>query len=249
MRLDILGCGTIIQYPPDLKNNSGYLIDRELLFDCGGGILRALRETGLNPASLRYIFLSHYHLDHVADIPLLLMARYLSPDKSEVALKIYGPGDLNGWYGRMASFGGSWVEKVPVRLTVLDGDINIAGKTISYAETGHTDDSVCYRIGDQDGSSLFYSSDSGECDALVRMGRRCDIGLFEASSTEERMIGGHLTPAQAGRIARESGIKKLILTHMYPDVTPEYARRHAAEHFSGEIIVAKDGMCIETGLS
>lgn len=246
MRLDILGCGTIVQYAPDLRNCSGYLIDREILFDCGGGILRALRETGLNPSSLKYLFCSHYHLDHVADIPLLLMARYLSPDDTNSPLEIFGPGDLSGWFSRLASFSGSWVEKVPVRLTVLPEEVTISGKTISHADTGHTEDSVCYRITAHNGS-IFYSGDSGECDALIQMSHQCDVGLFEASNTNERLVDGHLTPAAAGRIAGQAGVKRLILTHRYPDVTPEYALSQATAHFSGGIIVAKDGMCIETG--
>ena len=247
MRLDILGCGTIIQQVPDLKNCSGYLVDREVLFDCGGGILRALRKSGLNISSLRYIFLSHYHLDHVADIPLLLMARYLSIDQAGGPLEIYGPGDLAGWFGRMAAFCGSWAEKVPVRLQVLNRDVRIGDKIITFARTGHTDDSVCYRVTGHDGQSIFYSGDTGDCEALIEMSFRCDLALFESSNTEERLIDGHLTPDLAGRIASRAGVNRLILTHRYPDVLPDYARRHAARHFSGEIIVAKDGMRFETG--
>ncbi len=41
--------------------------------------------------------------------------------------------------------------------------------------------------------------------------------LLECSCPEGHKVAGHLTPSLAGRIARESGCKSLVLTHIYPE--------------------------------
>ena len=66
MDLDILGCGTII--PGEHRSPcSGYLIDNQLLIDCGPGIWHALCKNNLNISCLDYILLSHFHIDHCSD--------------------------------------------------------------------------------------------------------------------------------------------------------------------------------------
>ena len=52
---------------------------------------------------------------------------------------------------------------------------------------------------------------------------------------------GHLTAAQAGRVAAEGGVRTLVLTHFsqrYAD--PDAFGAEAARHFDGEIVVAAD---------
>lgn len=52
---------------------------------------------------------------------------------------------------------------------------------------------------------------------------------------------GHLTAAQAARVARECGVRRLVLAHFsqrYPD--PELFRREAEDVFDGELVVTAD---------
>ncbi len=54
----------------------------------------------------------------------------------------------------------------------------------------------------------------------------------------------HTRVDAAAAIARESGIKRLVLTHLVPGEVPERLKAEAAAHFSGEIIIAADELSL-----
>jgi ribonuclease BN (tRNA processing enzyme) len=51
----------------------------------------------------------------------------------------------------------------------------------------------------------------------------------------------HLTPEQAGELARDAKARRLVLTHFYPPVEAADPGRVAGTRFAGAITVAKDG--------
>jgi ribonuclease BN (tRNA processing enzyme) len=53
-------------------------------------------------------------------------------------------------------------------------------------------------------------------------------------------VDGHMTPKLAARVAKEAGIKKLILTHFYPEVENEPIVEIIKKEFSGEVILGSD---------
>lgn len=76
---------------------------------------------------------------------------------------------------------------------------------------------------------LAYSGDSGPCDALTGPAARADVFLGEADLDEHREGERvHLTPEDAGRIAREAGVRELLVTHVGPTPTREAAARAGA---------------------
>ena len=66
-------------------------------------------------------------------------------------------------------------------------------------------------------------------------------GRYSFSLPEPLAVDIHLTPAQAGELAREAGAGRLVLTHFYPPVEPSDPARKAAERFKGPIVAARDG--------
>ncbi len=58
-------------------------------------------------------------------------------------------------------------------------------------------------------------------------------------------VEGHLNAILAGKIARESNCKKLILTHFYPICDDYDILGQCKEEFSGDIILAEDLMTTE----
>lgn len=95
------------------------------------------------------------------------------------------------------------------------------------------------------GQIVAFVMDTGVCDAAVELAADADMLVIESTflSTEEPLAveAGHLTAAQAGRVAADAGVRRLVLTHFsqrYPEVAP--FAEEAAQHFPGDIVLADD---------
>ena len=99
------------------------------------------------------------------------------------------------------------------------------------------------------GQIVAYVMDTGICAEAVELAADADLLVIEATflSAEEEIAryAGHLTAADAGRIAAEAGVRCLVLTHFsqrYTDLRP--FADEAASRFSGDIVLAADLMRI-----
>jgi ribonuclease BN (tRNA processing enzyme) len=61
------------------------------------------------------------------------------------------------------------------------------------------------------------------------------------SLPDERAIAIHLSPTQAGALARAAGARRLVLTHFYPAIEGTDPASVAARAFGGEVSAANDG--------
>ena len=57
----------------------------------------------------------------------------------------------------------------------------------------------------------------------------------------------HLSSRQAADHAREAGVGKLVLTHIWPSLDHEISKDQAAEEYAGPIESAVEGMRFEVG--
>lgn len=95
------------------------------------------------------------------------------------------------------------------------------------------------------GQKFAFVMDTRMCDAVYDLAADVDLLVIEATFlTDDAELAsqyGHLTARQAGEVAAQCNVRRLVLTHFsqrYPD-----ARRHraeAAEQFDGDIVVAED---------
>jgi ribonuclease Z len=95
------------------------------------------------------------------------------------------------------------------------------------------------------GQRFAFVMDTRLCDGVYALAERADLLVIEATflAGEAALAAtyGHLTAGQAGRVAAESGVRTLVLTHFsqrYRDAAAFHAE--AAAHFSGPIVVAED---------
>jgi ribonuclease Z len=95
------------------------------------------------------------------------------------------------------------------------------------------------------GQIVSFVMDTGWCDEAVQLAQDADLLICEStfSRADESLARAyrHLTAADAGRLAEAAGARRLVLTHFsqrYGDLEP--LGREAAEHFGGEIVVARE---------
>ncbi len=118
------------------------------------------------------------------------------------------------------------------------GDLRLA-----FAQTRHFVSAFAVRAEAGD-ASVVYSADTAPCKAVIDLARDATIFLCEAAlglSTEagER---GHTSASEAGEMARQAGVDRLVLTH-YGEAEPGDALVEAAKRqFQGPVVLADDGM-------
>jgi ribonuclease Z len=97
------------------------------------------------------------------------------------------------------------------------------------------------------GQRFAFIMDTRLCDAAFALADRADMVVCESTFlAEDAALApdyGHLTAAEAGRIAAEAGARLLVLTHFsqrYAHQEPRRFADEAATAFGGEIVVAAD---------
>ncbi|MFF5130358.1 ribonuclease Z [Streptomyces syringium] len=98
------------------------------------------------------------------------------------------------------------------------------------------------------GQRFAFVMDTRLCDGVYELAEGCDLLVIESTFLDEdeqlAVEHGHLTAGQAARVAAESGVRHLVLTHFSqrysdPAVFEQQAR---AAGFDGELTVARDLM-------
>ncbi|MFC5670924.1 MBL fold metallo-hydrolase [Streptomyces incanus] len=93
-----------------------------------------------------------------------------------------------------------------------------------------------------EGKSFASSGDSGLCAALTRLARDADLFRCEADLDGHHEGGqAHLTPEDAGAVARAPGARELLVTQAGPTLTPEAATARAAVSSGGPTATAREG--------
>ncbi|WP_030423382.1 ribonuclease Z [Streptomyces sp. NRRL F-5065] len=96
------------------------------------------------------------------------------------------------------------------------------------------------------GQRFAFVMDTRLCEGAYDLAEGCDLLVIESTflgEDEELAVEhGHLTAAQAAGVAREAGVRHLVLTHFsqrYGD-PEEFARQARAAGYEGELTVARD---------
>ncbi|MGQ0506487.1 MAG: ribonuclease Z [Myxococcaceae bacterium] len=101
------------------------------------------------------------------------------------------------------------------------------------------------------GRRLVISGDTRPCAALVAAAQDADLLIHESTFSDDEQERAletkHSTAREAGRVAKEAGAKRLILTHLSSrhDMDPLRLLHQAREEFAGTLEVASDGLTVE----
>ncbi|MDF1665127.1 MAG: MBL fold metallo-hydrolase [Planctomycetota bacterium] len=245
--ITILGSGTALATP--LRNCPSYLIrsSQSTLLDCGSGTMKQLAVNNQDFHKVHNIFLTHPHLDHVADLAPLLFARR-NPDLLESAkLEVTGWPGFKDHYQKLIDLHGRWVQDKRQLLSIQESDQNTQIRDdfkITSQRVDHMPGALGYRIQFNDGPSLAYSGDTDLCDAIVSLAQDIDVLILECSFPDHLKVKGHLTPKECGQIARQAKCKTLVLSHFYPVCDDHDIEAMCRKQWDGELILAEDNLTL-----
>jgi ribonuclease BN (tRNA processing enzyme) len=246
MRLTVLGSGTNV-HPK--RAAAGYLVetDQVLLFDFGPRALMNLIAVGADRHRLRHLFITHHHTDHFADFftfffDALFHAKFVAP---RPALTIYGPRGTRRLFGALLKVMPGF-SSAPFRVTInelTDRAITLGKTRVTAGTVVHRPDLHCqgYRV-EHAGAALAYSGDAEYCEGLVALCRDADVAVLDCSFPIQRPGAGHMHARDCGRVAREAGVKRLVLSHFYPVAERYDVKAQAGQEFGGRITKARDRM-------
>lgn len=248
----VVGCGTVV--PEGDRAQSCYWVevqDSRVLFDCGPGALQALARLDLEWGATTDLVITHFHTDHVGEIPGLMFAlTHGLATGRRVPLQVWGPAGTVEWFRRVTeAFGAFMLDPgfpVEVREIAPDDEVRLVhGGTLRAHKTPHTDESLAYRLGDGEGA-VGYTGDTGPSRTLGGFMRGVSALVTECSLPDEQVSENHMSPSRVATLAAAADPGTLILTHMYPYLRGmgDVAGDVRADGFEGRIEVAWEGLRI-----
>ena len=224
--------GTVAPFAYGKNNCPGYLVKygkRKILLDCGNGIT-SLMDFPEDLQNLE-IFVSHFHPDHFGDLMSIAQAALVYSRFGYVKenIKVHLPEDNGYIFKYFQSLSREYpIEVIPYRSINKDySDMKIETMT-----TKHDIPTSAFKISASAGT-LVYSADTGNIDKLVEFAGGADLFICEATFLrgQQRVEDHHLYAYEAGRIAKLAKVRKLLLTHFWPEIDKQLYVEEAKEYF------------------
>ena len=144
----------------------------------------------------------------------------------------------------MDGFAGSWVykdnESITIKELKANDEIILGGCRVSCHSTYHQPNSLGYRFRSDSGKIFSYTGDTDRGDRLIPLLKDADIAVAECSFPDSSKVKGHMTPSEIAQIAESANVKKLLLTHMYPEMDSIDPISVINEYFKGIVELAED---------
>lgn len=221
--LHLLGTGAGVSGPERtttmLAFESG---GHSVVVDCGGDVVQRLMASGVDPAGIEALVVTHEHPDHVAGFPLFMEKIWLLGRRHPIpvhgirpaidqARRVWEAFQTGGWKGVPEI---QWTE---VRLEAGAPVLANERWRITAAPGIHGVPVIGIRVEDARGSGVAaYSCDTAKSAEITALARGADLLVHEATGTTQ---GGHTTYVQAAEVARDAGVQRMVLVHLPPGVT------------------------------
>jgi ribonuclease BN (tRNA processing enzyme) len=228
---------------------SSYLVDdgeTPVVLDLGTGAFANLRRHA-DYDRLGAVVISHMHTDHFIDlVPLRYALRY-GPRRRAKKLPVHLPPDGLAILRKMVDafpreVGDDFLAVFELHEYDPSRPLAVEGTTLRFAHTAHYIPAFAVRW-ERDGASVTYSADTAPDPRVVALASGSDVFVCEATLRHgelERGLRGHSTAAEAAAMARDAGVRRLVLTHYGEESTSRDLDEAARAIFDGEIIVADD---------
>jgi ribonuclease BN (tRNA processing enzyme) len=237
---------------------SAYLIEDgafAFALDFGTGAFANIRRY-VDYDKLDAVVISHMHADHFLDlIPLRYAIRYGSKRRPNRLPVWMPPGGIDMLRSMTSVFTGEGKgdfldEAFELREFDPAAALPIGAGRLRFAPTTHFITSFAIRY-ERNGTSITYSADTAPDARVVELARGTDLFLCEATlladEEENGGIRGHSSAKEAGQMAADAGVARLVLTHYSQDATADDLVDGARSIYKGEIAVADDHHVLDVG--
>ncbi len=254
MQLTVLGGSAAGPNPG--QGCSGYLVQSgatRVVLDLGPGTFPELRKH-VDFREVDGIILSHLHLDHWLDILAMRFALAYNPVPPQQAIPFWLPPGGLALLERLArAIAGPPSEHEYFSVFVAREFDPISSCPSARSRFASTRRSTIFRVGrsvprmERDGD-LLYTADTGPSADLCRSATGSFAIVAEGTSYRESAepseTRGHLTPSEAGNLARQANAGILVLSHLWAENDPFAAVDGARRAFGGPVELATPGLTI-----
>lgn len=259
MALTLTVLGGSAAWPNPGQGCSAYLVadgTTTILLDCGPNTLLELRKH-VDYATLDAIVISHCHSDHILDLVPYRYGLIYGPRNSSHKIPVWLPPKGHERMEMLgAAFSGQgephlsfWEPAFKMQEYVPAAGLTVGSLNIAFAATQHYIECYAMRVEGTGNRTLFYSSDTGSVQPLLGLVKGVELVIAEATLDQDddrpEAERGHMTPADAGRLGAAAGAHTLVVTHLWSERPDNVVERTAAEHFHGQILIAKPGLRVD----
>lgn len=252
MKITILGSGSFFidkdhSAPAYLVQTGG----KNILFDCGPGTQKQLAAIDVDPLSIEYIFVTHFHNDHTSDLLSILMRAFILETfyggTLSHSIKVIGPKGIHNFVTTLAVTQGhnDVVDFAKLEFIEFDGSIDFGSFKVESFGVEHLGmDAYALRM-EAEGKIFTYTGDAIHSEGVIEAAKNTDLLITDCATPKDKPATAHLGTTQVGEICRDHGVKKVILSHQVPPGYNVDMVSQVKEIFDGEVILAKDLMVVE----
>jgi ribonuclease BN (tRNA processing enzyme)/isopentenyl phosphate kinase len=217
-KANILFLGTGDAFASSSYKSAGVFIELDqygVLLDCGPHTLHALKKAGRKTDDIDLILVSHFHGDHFAGLPFILLEASIQQNRKK-PLTIIGPPNIEDRVESLnyALYENIAHEKKPFtchyKVISPQKPLELNWITIRAIEMRHTPESQGYRL-ETNKIAIAYSGDTGWTDNLTSLVKNTDLSIIECNFFETE-LDIHLNFHQAMKLAPLT--KRLALIHL-----------------------------------
>jgi len=251
MKLTLIGTGTC--KPSPVRTPACYVLesnDIRIIIDPGPGAVNRIASAGINPFDVDLIAISHHHLDHISDLLYYLFAYKNCSSEPKHDINIIGSAGFASFFRRISEPFTEWIDTEGKYATNImeigEEPVVLDDITITSLPMRHGANAIAYRLDRDDGKSFVYSGDTAFCDNLVTLCKDVDLALIECTFGDATQGEGHMRPKDIAKTGLMSGIKRVVLTHFFPELdTGSIADSIKNAGWDGEVIIGEDNMSID----
>ncbi|TIM20306.1 MAG: MBL fold metallo-hydrolase [Mesorhizobium sp.] len=252
---------------------------RSIVVDCGLGVTRGLVDAGIGLKSLDLIFITHLHSDHVLELGPLIHTAWTAGLATPV--HVFGPPGTDHYWQRFCQAMEFDIEirivdegRPDIRDLVSivefgEGQVvEQGGLTVSALRVEHPPVTDCFALRfEHSGKSVVFSADTAFFPPLADFAQGADILVHEAMLEEgierlvartgngarlkDHLLASHSFAEEAGSIASDASVKRLVLNHLIPADDPGIGEADwtaaVRKTWAGDLTIARDGLVV--GLS